>query len=414
MSDGRMEAILEQAFARCADAFLALQQTELDLQRRVLDAFRKHRVATQHMAGTTGYGYDDIGRDTLEKVYAEVLGCEDALVRPHIVSGTHALGICLYGLLSPGDVLLSAAGKPYDTLDEIIGTAGNSRQSLRRLGVSYRQAELLPDGKPDIAEIRKQATEVRVVLIQRSRGYNWRPSLSLPEIRQIAEAVRDVSPNALIMVDNCYGEFVEAEEPSFYGADVLVGSLIKNIGGGLAPTGGYIAGKKVCIEAISDRWSTPGIGREVGSYEQGYRLFYQGLFLAPHVVSQALHTAIYAASVFDLLKYPVSPAFDAPRHDIIQAIEMGERERLLAFCEAIQETSPVDSFVTPEPWGMPGYQDQVVMAAGAFVGGASIELSADAPIKPPFVVYLQGGLTGAHGRLAVEAVVERLWISNKK
>ncbi len=409
MPSDSMQELMAQAELRCAVGFAALDAIEADNTARVLAAFQKYRVAAQHFAGTTGYGYSDIGRDTLEQVFAEVFGAEDALVRPQITSGTHALAVCLFGLLLPGERLLCASGKPYDTLDEVIGIAGDAHGSLRALGVGYDEVPLRADDTLDIpAVLAALRPETRVVQIQRSRGYAWRAALSLGSIGRLAEAVHIARPDVVVMVDNCYGEFVERSEPTMAGVDVAVGSLIKNPGGGIAPTGGYLVGKHGVIERIAERLTSPGIGREVGSYTPGYQAFYQGLFLAPHVVMQAVKTAILTASVFDLLGYKVQPAFDAPRGDIIQAIELGSAERLIAFCRGVQAASPVDSFAVPEPWDMPGYQHQVIMAAGTFVSGASIELSADAPLRPPFIGYLQGGLTLAHGRIALHTVLKEL------
>lgn len=406
-----IEAILVAAEAACASVWTRLASVERTCFARILDSMQAERVATQHFAATTGYGYDDIGRDTLERVYARALGCECALVRPQIVSGTHALAVALFGMLRPGDRLLSAVGKPYDTLDEVIGIGEPADGSLADWGVTYSEAALTGSGNPDLdalhAALRSQP-DIRVVLVQRSRGYAWRPSLSLAQIGDICRIVHAERPEAVVLVDNCYGEFTDVQEPSAVGADVLVGSLIKNPGGGLAATGGYMAGRSAHIARIADRLTSPGIGAEVGSYAAGYQSFYQGLFLAPHTVAQALKTASLAARVFADAGYDVSPTHDALRHDIIQAIRLGSPEKVIAFCRAIQFASPVDSFATPEPWAMPGYQHPVIMAAGTFVSGASIELSADAPIRPPYIVYLQGGLTYEHGRLAIGKALQAI------
>ncbi len=391
----KAEALCTQAFAKTDE--IALQNTA-----RVLDAFQKYGVATRHFAATTGYGYDDVGRDTLESIFAELFGAEAAIVRPQIASGTHALSMALFGLLLPGDTLLCASGAPYDTLRGVIGMDGPVTGSLAEMGVQYRQVELNAQGRLDIPAIRAAITErTRVVAIQRSRGYAARRSLTPEETEPLAAMLHTEFPNACLMVDNCYGEFVGLTEPTHHGADLCVGSLIKNPGGGLAPTGGYMAGRAALIERISYRLTAPSIGREVGSYAGGYQPFYQGLFLAPHVVAQAVRTATLAAAVFSLLGMRTTPAVDAPRTDIIQALELGTPERLIAFCQGIQAASPVDSMALPEPWDMPGYQEQIIMAAGTFVSGASIELSADAPLRPPFTVYLQGGLTYSHGKLAL-------------
>ncbi len=402
--------LIRVAEQRCAPSFAALDTIEAENFARVLAAFQKHQVAARHFAGTTGYGYGDVGRDTLERVFADVFGAEDALVRPQIVSGTHALAICLFGLLNPGDRLLCASGKPYDTLDEVIGIAGHSACSLKAIGVGYDEVPLRADDALDLpAILAALRPETRVVEIQRSRGYAWRAALALENIGAVAQAVHAVRPDVIIMVDNCYGEFVATREPTMLGVDIIAGSLIKNAGGGIAPTGGYVAGRREWVERIAERLTSPGIGKEVGSYAPGYQAFYQGLFIAPHTVNQALKTAMLAASVFSSLGFAVQPAPDAAaRGDIIQAIEFQTPERLVAFCAGIQAASPVDSFAVPEPWDMPGYQHQVIMAAGTFVSGASIELSADAPMRPPYVGYLQGGLTLSHGRLGIQTALESL------
>ncbi len=397
-----IDALLARAEDDLQPAWEAIAGTERACFAHVLRCLQAERIGAQHFMGTTGYGYGDIGRDALERVYAAVLGCEAALVRPQIVSGTHALAVALFGLLRPGDRLLSAAGKPYDTLESVIGIGEAADGSLASFGVGYDQAELDASGEVDLTAIDAALTEsTRVVLVQRSRGYAWRPSLTLARIGEICALVHKKTPGAAVLVDNCYGEFTCEEEPSAVGADVLVGSLIKNPGGGLAPTGGYIAGRADAIERVATRLTSPGIGAEVGSYAGGYQAFFQGLFMAPHAVAQALMGATLAARAFADAGFAVSPLPDAPRSDIIQAIRLGSPERVIAFCQAIQAASPIDSQAVPEPWDMPGYQHQVIMAAGTFVSGASIELSADAPIRPPYAVYLQGGLHYAHCRLAV-------------
>lgn len=377
--------------------------------QKVLSAFQKHRVAESYFAGTTGYGYDDIGRDKLEEIYADIFGTEDALVRINFVNGTHTIASALFGALKPGDVLLSAVGAPYDTLLGVIGVVDKGPGSLKDWGVEYRQVDLVDD-KPDLEGMAKAAADpkVKVVLIQRSRGYATRASLSVDEIGEMCSVIKASNPNAAILVDNCYGEFVEEKEPTQVGADLVVGSLIKNPGGGLAPTGGYIAGRRDLVEGAAMRMSCPGIGKECGSTLGNNRLLYQGLFMAPHTVAQALKTAAFAARVMELLGYEVEPTSDAVRHDIIQMIHMREPEALKKFCRGIQFGAPVDSYVTPEPWDMPGYDSQVIMAAGAFIQGASIELSADAPMREPYTVYLQGGLTYESGKTGVMLAVEQL------
>ena len=401
-----VEALIARAEADCAGAFARMDEIELCNTRKVIATFQKHRVSARHFAPTTGYGYDDIGRDTLGEMFADVLGTENALVRPQIVSGTHALALCLFGVLRPGDVLLSGAGKPYDTMEEVIGIAGEAGNgSLRDMGVDYRQVEL-KDGRIDVEGILAALTpEVKLVLLQRSRGYDWRPSLSVEELNAAIDAIHARQPETCVMVDNCYGEFTNPEEPR---ADLMAGSLIKNPGGGLAPTGGYIAGRARFVELVSYRLTSPGIGAEVGSYAGSYQPFYQGLFQAPHTVAQAVKSAILAARVFELLGFDVHPRYDAPRNDIIEAIRFGSDMRLIRFIQSIQLCSPVDAEAVPEPWAMPGYQDPVIMAAGTFVSGASVELSADAPVRAPYIAYLQGALTYAHGRIAVAGAVQRM------
>lgn len=370
-------------------------------QLKVLAAMQKNQVSEACMLGTSGYGYGDIGRDTLEQVYADVFGTEDALVRPQITCGTHALALALMSNLRPGDELLSPVGKPYDTLEEVIGIR-DSRGSLKEYGVTYKQVDLLKDGSFDYENIRKAINEkTRLVTIQRSKGYQTRPSFGVKEIGELIAFIKEIKPDVICMVDNCYGEFVEEIEPSNVGADMVVGSLIKNPGGGLAPIGGYIAGKKECVENAAFRLTSPGLGKEVGASLGVLKDFYQGLFLAPTVVSGALKGAIFASALYESLGYPVIPNSKEERHDIIQAVTLGSPEAVIAFCQGIQKASPVDSHVSTEPWAMPGYDSDVIMAAGAFVSGSSIELSADAPIKEPYAVYFQGGLTWAHAKYGI-------------
>lgn len=370
-------------------------------QLKVIRAMQANRVSEACLLGTTGYGYNDIGRDTLEAVYATLFGCEDALVRPQITCGTHALATALFGNVRPGDEILSPVGKPYDTLEEVIGIR-DSRGSLKEYGVSYRQVDLLPDGGFDFDGIKKAInSKTRLITIQRSKGYQTRPTLSVERIGELISFIKSVKPDVICMVDNCYGEFVQTIEPSQMGADMVVGSLIKNPGGGLAPIGGYIAGTKECIENASYRLTSPGLGKEVGASLGVLSSFYQGLFLAPQVTSSALKGAIFAACVYEKLGYPVFPDSVSKRYDIIQSITLGSPEAVIAFCKGIQASSPVDSFVSPEPWDMPGYDSQVIMAAGNFISGSSIELSADAPIKEPYTVFFQGGLTFPHAKSGV-------------
>ena len=397
--------------AKLKDVFARIDSNEEACTRRVLAAFQKQQVAYRHFSPTTGYGYDDVGRDTLERIFAELFGTEAAIVRPQIASGTHAISLCLFGLTLPGDEILSATGMPYDTLKGIIGWDEKQTPvgSLKEMGVSYRQVELTEQGTIDVDAVDRAITpKTRLVIAQRSRGYAWRPSLMPEAFRALADMLHTRHPGVRLMVDNCYGEFVCDREPSHYGADICVGSLIKNPGGGLAPTGGYIVGKADAVERISYRLTAPGIGLEVGSYAASYQPFYQGLFMAPHTVAQALKTACLAAQVFEDLGMVTTPSAASPRADIIQAIQMKTPERLVAFCQGIQMASPIDSMALPVPWDMPGYQDQVVMAAGTFVSGASIELSADAPMREPYTAYLQGGLTYTHGRIALGQALQRM------
>jgi len=398
--------MVDEAEREAAARFAEIDRICQFNQYRVLSAFRSERIALRHFSPTTGYGYDDCGRDALDRVFARCMGAEDALVRPQIVSGTHALALMLFGVLRPGDELLSITGKPYDTLETTIGISGDSPSSLKALGVSYAQVELGEDGGIDAeAAIRAITDKTRVVHIQRSRGYAWRRALTVEEIGRAIAAIKAAKPSVIVTVDNCYGEFTATEEPTAAGADLMAGSLIKNPGGGIAPTGGYIAGRKDLVELVAERLTVPGIGREVGSYAASYAPFYQGLFLAPHVVAGTLKGAVLAARVFEKLGFDVLPKWDENREDIIQAVRFFRPEPLIAFCRSIQKASPVDSFVIPEPWDMPGYQCQVIMAAGAFVQGSSIELSADAPIAPPYTAYMQGGLTYEHVKLAVMSAV---------
>ena len=370
-------------------------------QLKVLNAMRESRVSEACLLGTTGYGYNDIGRDTLEEVYARIFRTEDALVRPQITCGTHALALALMSNLRPGDELLSPVGKPYDTLEEVIGIR-KSNGSLVEYGITYRQVDLLEGSEFDYDGIKSAINEkTRLVTIQRSKGYQTRKTFSVEEIGKIIKYIRSIKPDVICMVDNCYGEFVERIEPSEVGADMVVGSLIKNPGGGLAPIGGYIAGTKECIERAAYRLTSPGLGKEVGASLGVLKDLYQGLFLAPTVVASALKTAIFAANLFERAGFSVLPDSKESRHDIIQAITLGGAKRVCAFCEGIQSAAPVDGFVTPEPWDMPGYDAKVIMAAGAFVSGSSIELSADGPIKPPYAVYFQGGLTWPLGKAGI-------------
>ena len=390
------------------DQFRHIDQVAEFNQAKVIAAMQKNRVNATHFNLSTGYGYDDEGRDNLERVYADCFGAEAALVRPQITCGTHALALALGANLLPGDELLSPVGGPYDTLEEVIGIRP-SPCSLKEYGVSYRQVDLLPGGGFDYDGIRAAINEkTRLVTIQRSKGYATRPSYSVEEIGKLIAFCKECKPDVLCMVDNCYGEFVETQEPTNVGADMVVGSLIKNLGGGLAPTGGYVCGRKSCIERCAYRLSAPGLGREVGANLGLLTSFYQGLFLAPTVVSSAVRGAVFAAACYERLGFRVVPGSGETRRDIIQAVELGSREAMVAFCKGIQSAAPVDSYVTPEPWAMPGYESEVIMAAGSFVQGASIELSADGPIRPPYAVYFQGGLTWFHAKLGILMSIQKL------
>lgn len=383
------------------ERFDAIDRTAEYNQLKVLKAMQDNQVSEACLLGTTGYGYNDLGRDMLEAVYAKVFHTEDALVRPQITCGTHALALALMSNLRPGDELLSPVGKPYDTLEEVIGIR-SAKGSLSEYGITYRQVDLLSDGGFDYENIRKNINErTRLVTIQRSKGYQTRPTLSVERIGELIAFIKEIKPDVICMVDNCYGEFVEEREPSDVGADMVVGSLIKNPGGGLAPIGGYIAGKKECVENAAYRLTSPGLGKEVGASLGILTNFYQGFFLAPTVTAGALKGAIFAANIYEKLGFPVVPNGTESRHDIIQAVTFGTPEGVVAFCEGIQAAAPVDSHVTPEPWDMPGYDAKVIMAAGAFVSGSSIELSADGPIKPPYAVYFQGGLTWQHAKFGI-------------
>lgn len=395
---------------KCRRAFERIDAVAALNQARVIRAMQRFRVSDSHFNISTGYGYDDRGREVLEQVYAEVFHAEDALVRHQITCGTHALALCLYGVLRPGDELLSITGKPYDTLEEIIGIRGKPGcGSLKDYGVSYRQIELLDDGSVNYDAIKDAIhANTKMVFLQRSRGYAWRDPLTIRDIEQAAYFVKQIRSDIIIMVDNCYGEFTEEREPTSAGADIMAGSLIKNPGGGLALSGGYVAGRKDLVEQAAYRMTVPGLGREVGATLGQNRALFQGFFMAPHTVAQSLKGSVFAAAFLEELGYETCPAYDQERSDIIQAVRLKSPEAVIAFCRGIQKASPVDSFVTPEPWDMPGYDCPVIMAAGAFVQGSSIELSADAPIRPPYTAYLQGGLVYEHVKLGVLCAIQEL------
>ncbi|MBR1802995.1 MAG: methionine gamma-lyase family protein [Clostridia bacterium] len=401
-------ALANQAEQQVKEQFAEVEKRCEVNTLKVLNAFQKNHISEIHFSSTTGYGYSDIGRDTIEKVFAEVLQAEDSLVRSQFISGTHALTVALFAMLRPNDTLLSIAGKPYDTLDEVIGIVPN-QSSLKAYGVSYEQIDLL-DNDFDYEAIKKRLSQknVKLVEIQRSRGYALRKSITLDKIKKVIETIRQVNSEVIIMVDNCYGEFVETTEPTQIGADIMVGSLIKNLGGGIAPNGAYIAGKKELVELAAERLTAPGLGKEVGPTLGINKSILQGLFFAPSVVASSLKTAIFASKLLENLGYQVQPRYDEKRSDIVQTIEFGAPEKLIKYCQGIQMGSPIDSQSIPEPWDMPGYTDQVIMAAGAFTQGSSIELSCDGPIRPPYIAFMQGGLTYQYGKLGVMKAVEQI------
>ena len=407
--DEKLKNLAETAENNCREAFAKIEQTAEYCGAKVLKAFSDNKISEPCFYGSTGYGYGDIGRDAIDSVFAQVLGTEDALVRFNFVSGTHALSTALFGVLRTGDKLISITGKPYDTLEEVIGIAGEKGNgSLKDYGIEYGQVDLKADGTPDYEKISETVKGAKVAYIQRSRGYSLRGAFTVSDIEKMINAVRKTNPDAIVMVDNCYGEFVEDREPSAVGADIIIGSLIKNAGGGIARTGGYIAGRKDLVELCSYRLTCVGMGKEVGCTLGMNREILLGLFFAPDVVAAALKTSAFASELFTLLGYECSPRKDDPRGDIITAIKLGNEEKLTAFCRGIQKGAPIDSFVTPEPWDMPGYTDKVIMAAGAFTMGASIELSADAPIREPFAVWMQGGITYTSGKLGIMLAAQEM------
>ena len=408
----KLESLSQKALEISKEAFCGIDKITEYNQQKVLSAFIKNRVDETDFNNTTGYGYSDKGRDKLDRLTADIFGCESAIIRAGaLASGTHTLAVCLYGILRPGDIMLSVTGAPYDTIHSVIGIDGKGKGqgSLADYGIEYRQTDLTPEGEPDYPQIAKDAVGVKMVYIQRSRGYTLRKSLSVEVIEKICKTVREVNPDAVIMVDNCYGEFVEEKEPTEVGADIMAGSLIKNAGGGIAPSGGYIAGREDLVTLCGYRLTAPGLGTELGATLGQNRSIFMGLFNAPHIVGEALKTAVFASSLFSLLGFEVTPEPLEKRCDIIQAIRLKNSDNLIAFCQGLQKGAPVDSYVTPEPWDMPGYDSQVIMAAGAFTSGSSIELSADAPLREPYAVWMQGGMNFHSGKVGVLLAAKELF-----
>ena len=390
------------------EQFAKEEKIELVNSKKILDAFRKHKISEAHMQGTTGYGYGDLGRDTIEEIYADIFKAEDALVRTQFISGTHTIATALFGVLRPGDTVLSVNGKPYDTLDETLGIRDNP-SSLKAFGVKYEQIDLV-DNKFDLETIKNRVSQndIKLIIMQRSRGYAYRNAFTIAEIEEVIKVIRSVNTSSYIMIDNCYGEFTEEREPIEVGADYIVGSLIKNIGGSIAQSGGYIVGKKELVDLISDRYSAPGLGKEGGASFDSNRKILQGLFMAPHIVCEAKKIGIFTSRLLEKLGFETEPKFDAVRSDIVQMIKFNDSEKLVKFCQGIQAYSPVDSHVIPEPWNMPGYDSKIIMASGSFTSGSSIELSCDGPVRPPYVAYLQGGITYSYGKIAVVEAIKRI------
>ena len=409
--DSRLKEIDKKAYDKCSNAFKEIEKISEYNQQKVLSAFIECGVSEMHLGVSTGYGYGDTGRDTLDKVVAKTFGAEDALIRHSFASGTHTLSVALFGILRPDDTVLVLTGRPYDTITGVFGIDEKTDGSLKDFGINYEQVELNSNGKPDISAIKSRLKEkkYKMAYIQRSRGYSLRKSLFVNEIKELCDAVKSISPDTVIMVDNCYGEFVETTEPTEVGADLMAGSLIKNAGGGIAPCGGYIAGKKEYIEMCAHRMTCAGVGREVGATLGHNRELYMGFFAAPHTTAEALKTAVYSSALFSLLDFETSPKTDEPRADIIEIINLKEKKALISFCQGLQSGSPVDASAVPYPAPMPGYDDEVIMAAGAFTGGASIELSADAPLREPYAVYMQGGLNFYSAKVGVLLAADRLF-----
>ena len=409
-----IEEIIKQAENRARNAFSRIDDNALICQERILNAFQSHRISSRHFAPSEGYGYDDIGRDTLDEVFADALQAESALVRPQIANGTHAIFLGLSGVLEPNATVLSLTGSPYDTLESAVGLIGDLPNALSRFHIRFQCIDLLNEqiDRENAERVLRTDSSVRMVYLQRSRGYAWRKAMTIEQIRDAISFVRSIRSDVIIFVDNCYGEFTEADEPTGVGADLIAGSLIKNCGGGIAPTGGYLAGRKDLIEAVSFRQTVPGCGKEIGSYAASYRPFYQGLFMAPHTVAQCIKSAVLFSALFERLGYRTLPGVDDERSDIIQSVMFDTKEQMIAFMQAVQAAAPIDSFVVPEPWDMPGYSDPVIMAAGTFVQGATTELSADGPIRAPYTAYMQGALTYEHAVLAAKSVLKALVTSH--
>lgn len=404
-----IEDVSQKALDMCKEQFKIIDEITEHNQRKMLKAFIDCGVSESHLIGSTGYGYGDRGRDTLDKIYAKVFDAEDALVRHNFVCGTHAIAVALFGVLRPGDTMLSVTGTPYDTLKGVIGLETESSGSLKEFNINYEQVELKPDGTLNFEAIKnKVSSKIKMVYLQRSRGYTLRPSLFPEDIKKVCDIVKSKCPDCIVMVDNCYGEFVRKYEPTSFGVDLMAGSLIKNPGGGIAPTGGYIAGKKKLVEMCSYRLTTPGLGKEVGATLNYNRELFMGTFNAPHITGEALKTAVFSSALFELLGYEVSPRYNEPRADIIQSLKLGDSQKLIKFCKVIQSSAPIDSFVEPEPWDMPGYDSKVIMAAGSFTLGASIELSADAPLREPFAVWLQGSLNFHSGKVGIMLAADKI------
>ena len=402
MSENALSSIIEAVDNKIGSVYRGLEEISLGNHKKVLDAFHEARVSEYHFKGSTGYGYGDAGREAVEKVFASVFRAESALVRGQIASGTHAITLCLFGILRPGDELLFVTGKPYDTLEEVIGVRGSAQGNLSQWGISYKQLKLLKDGDFDEDGIKAGISEkTRIVMIQRSRGYDWRPAFDVAKIERVCRLIRSIRDDVIIFVDNCYGEFVEEKEPIEVGADLAAGSLIKNPGGGIAPTGGYIVGRAELVDMAANRLTAPGIGGRVGATMDFNRLFLQGIFLAPHVVCESLKGVVFTSALFEKLGYEVSPKYNDHRSDIIQGIRFRDKEKMVAFCRGLQKGSPLDGHITPEPAAMPGYSDRVVMAGGTFIAGSTIELSADGPLREPYAIYMQGGVSKEYVRLGV-------------